>query len=245
MGAEHGRAHVGRGRSERALAEEYGQGVPRDGGDDAQASCAAEGGRDDSGGWTRGGSDAGARFVPLIAPLKHTNSTLAGGLRVFVQCFCLALLVWALAWPATAQQRAEVAITVDDLPSHGDLPSTMKRSDVAKSMIATFKAKGVPAVYGFVNAKWVGDDQDKADVLKIWVDAGFPLGNHTFSHIDINTATPEAFESEIAADEPTLQGLMGAKDWHWLRYPYLHEGDTLEKRHAVRNYLKEHGCKRS
>ena len=160
-----------------------------------------------------------------------------------MQCFCLALLVWALAWPATAQQRAEVAITVDDLPSHGDLPSTMKRSDVAKSMIATFKAKGVPAVYGFVNAKWVGDDQDKADVLKIWVDAGFPLGNHTFSHIDINTATPEAFESEIAADEPTLQGLMGAKDWHWLRYPYLHEGDTLEKRHAVRNYLKEHGYK--
>jgi peptidoglycan-N-acetylglucosamine deacetylase len=161
----------------------------------------------------------------------------------FVCGLSLALFVCVFAWPSPAQERAQVAITVDDLPSHGDLPSTMKRSDVAKSMVATFKAKGVPEVYGFVNAKNIAGDQDKAEVLRIWVDAGFPLGNHTFSHIDINTATPEAFEAEIAANEPTLQGLMGAKDWHWLRYPFLHEGDTLEKRHAVRAYLQEHGYK--
>jgi peptidoglycan/xylan/chitin deacetylase (PgdA/CDA1 family) len=161
----------------------------------------------------------------------------------FACALSLALLACVFVWPSPAQERAQVAITVDDLPSHGDLPSPMKRSDVAKSMIATFKAKGVPAVYGFVNAKNIAGDEDKADVLKIWVNAGFPLGNHTFSHIDINTATPEAFEAEIAGNEPTLQALMGSKDWHWLRYPFLHEGDTLEKRHAVRTYLQEHGYK--
>jgi peptidoglycan/xylan/chitin deacetylase (PgdA/CDA1 family) len=161
----------------------------------------------------------------------------------FVCALSFGLLVCVFVWPSPAQERAQVAITVDDLPSHGDLPSTMKRSDVAKSMIATFKAKGVPAVYGFVNAKNIAGDEDKTDVLKIWVDAGFPLGNHTFSHIDINAATPEAFEAEIAANEPTLQALMGSKDWHWFRYPFLHEGDTLEKRHAVRTYLQEHGYK--
>lgn len=165
------------------------------------------------------------------------------GFGFLVRGLCLPVLIFVSAWCAAAQGRAEVAVTVDDLPSHGDLPSTMNRSDVAKSMIATFKAKGVPGVYGFVNAKWVDGDPDKADVLKIWVDAGFPLGNHTFSHIDINTATPEAFESEIAANEPTLQGLMGSRDWHWFRYPFLHEGDTLENRHAVRAYLQEHGYK--
>jgi peptidoglycan/xylan/chitin deacetylase (PgdA/CDA1 family) len=36
--------------------------------------------------------------------------------------------------------------------------------------------------------------------------------------------------------------LLEAKDnWHWLRYPYLHEGETVEKRRAVREYLKAHG----
>ena len=32
-------------------------------------------------------------------------------------------------------------------------------------------------------------------------------------------------------------------DWHWFRYPYLHEGDTLEKRHAVIKYLQEYNYK--
>ncbi len=30
-------------------------------------------------------------------------------------------------------------------------------------------------------------------------------------------------------------------DWHWFRYPYLREGETLEKRHAVATLLKDRG----
>ena len=154
---------------------------------------------------------------------------------------CFALLLCALPILAVAQkQQPEIAITVDDLPSHGDLPSGVTRTDVAKSMIATFKAKGVPEVYGFINAKKIGDDADRSASLKVWVDAGLPLGSHTYSHIDLTTHSAEEFEAEIAANEPFLQALMGTRDWHWFRYPYLNEGDTLEKRHAVRKYLQEH-----
>ena len=114
--------------------------------------------------------------------------------------------------------------------------------NIAKSMIATFKAKGVPGVYGFVNAKNTGDE-DKSTSLKLWVDARFPLGSHTYSHMDLSTHTAEEFEAEIAANEPALRALMGTGDWHWFRYPYLHEGDTLEKRNAVKKYLADHGYK--
>ncbi len=145
--------------------------------------------------------------------------------------------------PALGQQRAQVAITVDDLPVHGDLPSTMTRSEIAKKFIETFKAKGVPGVYGFVNAKNIGGDQERADLLATWANSGLALGSHTYSHIDLNTASVQAFEDEIVANESVLQALMGARDWHWFRYPYLHEGDTLEKRHAVRKYLSDHGYK--
>ena len=147
--------------------------------------------------------------------------------------------------PAVGQTRAEVAITVDDLPVHGDLPANMTRAEIARKMIEAFKAKGVPGVYGFVNAKNIGTkgDTETDGVLKIWADSGFPLGNHTFSHIDLNTATVQGFEDEIVANEAVLQGLMGSRDWHWLRYPFLHEGDTLEKRHAIRKYLADHGYK--
>jgi peptidoglycan/xylan/chitin deacetylase (PgdA/CDA1 family) len=138
-----------------------------------------------------------------------------------------------------------MAITVDDLPVHGDLPANTTRAEIAKKMIETFKAKGVPGVYGFVNANNIGanGDTEKDSVLKIWANSGFPLGNHTFSHIDLNTSSIQAFEDEIVANESVLQGLMGCRDWHWLRYPFLHEGDTLEKRHAIRKYLADHGYK--
>jgi peptidoglycan/xylan/chitin deacetylase (PgdA/CDA1 family) len=155
----------------------------------------------------------------------------------------LTIIISLMISSAAGQQRAEVAITVDDLPVHGDLPSTTTRSEIAKKMIEAFRAKGVPGVYGFVNAKNIGGDAEKAGVLKMWADAGFALGNHTFSHIDLNAASVEEFEDEIVANESLLQGLMGARDWHWFRYPFLHEGDTLEKRHAVRKYLSEHKYK--
>lgn len=119
----------------------------------------------------------------------------------------------------------------------------MARTEIAKKMIEVFKAKGVPGVYGFVNAKNIGGDAEKAGVLKIWADSGFALGNHTFSHIDLNTASVQEFEDQIVANESVLQSLMGARDWHWFRYPFLHEGETLEKRRAVRKYLSDHGYK--
>jgi peptidoglycan/xylan/chitin deacetylase (PgdA/CDA1 family) len=157
---------------------------------------------------------------------------------------CVAVLFFGWAKPASAQKpQLEVAVTVDDLPQHGDLLPGMTRSDITKSFIATFKAKGVPEVYGFMNAKRISDDPDRRASLKLWVDAGLPLGSHTFSHLDLTTHSAEEFEAEVAQNEPFLQTLMGARDWHWFRYPYLHEGDTLEKRHAVRKYLQEHDYK--
>jgi peptidoglycan-N-acetylglucosamine deacetylase len=177
--------------------------------------------------------------------LINRKFNFGGGLRVFERWLCLPLFISCVISTASGQQRLEVAITVDDLPVHGDLPSNTTRAEIAKKMIDAFKAKGVPDVYGFVNAKNVGanGDVEKGGVLKIWADSGFPLGNHTFSHIDLNTASVQAFEDEIVANESVLQGLMGSRDWHWFRYPFLHEGDTLEKRHAVRKYLADHGYK--
>lgn len=166
-------------------------------------------------------------------------------LRIFARWLRLPFLAALAISSAAGQQRAEVAITVDDLPVHGDLPANTTRAEIARKMIEAFKAKGVPGVYGFVNAKNIGanGDVEKESVLKIWADSGFPLGNHTFSHIDLNAASVQGFEDEIIANESVLQGLVGARDWHWLRYPYLHEGDTLEKRRAIRKYLADHGYK--
>jgi len=141
---------------------------------------------------------------------------------------------------ASAAFAQEVAITVDDLPSHGALPPGMTRSDVARSILKALKDAHAPKVYGFVNAKKLELHPEDIGVLKLWRSAGFPLGNHTYAHLSLNASTADEFDKNVAADEPELKLLMGRQNWHWFRYPYLWEGDTLEKRHAVRQYLKDH-----
>jgi peptidoglycan/xylan/chitin deacetylase (PgdA/CDA1 family) len=116
----------------------------------------------------------------------------------------------------------------------------MTRVDITRNTLAVLQKRHMPAAYGFVNAKKLEGNADAAEALKLWA-AAEPVGNHTYSHMDLNENPPEAFEHEIEQNEPALE-LLAAKDgnWHWLRYPYLREGDTVEKRRAVRAYLLAH-----
>jgi peptidoglycan/xylan/chitin deacetylase (PgdA/CDA1 family) len=152
---------------------------------------------------------------------------------------------------ATFSHAQNLAITFDDLPSNGELPPGMTRTETAKKVVEILKKNHVPPVYGFINAKKLEGSEDGAEALRVWAGAE-PFGNHTYSHMDLEANTPEAFERDIEENEPALELLaLGAtkdgkqegikKDWHWLRYPYLHEGDTVEKRRAIRAYLKAHG----
>ena len=143
----------------------------------------------------------------------------------------------ATARVCTAQK---LAITMDDLPLNGSLPPGVTRAQTTKDVLAILRKGHVPAVYGFINAKRLEGNADGAEALKLWA-AQEPVGNHTYAHMDLEQNSAEAFEREIEEDEPSLELLDARDNWHWLRYPYLHEGDTVEKRRAVRTYLKAHG----
>jgi peptidoglycan/xylan/chitin deacetylase (PgdA/CDA1 family) len=97
-------------------------------------------------------------------------------------------------------------------------------------------------VYGFVNGKKLGDDPAYEDILRRWLAAGNPLGNHSFSHLDLNDTAIADYLSDIEKGEAILRKLEGeGGPWKLFRYPFLHEGATEDKRQAVRGYLREHG----
>jgi peptidoglycan/xylan/chitin deacetylase (PgdA/CDA1 family) len=150
----------------------------------------------------------------------------------------LVCLLFFVGVGACAAQK--VAITFDDLPLNGDLPAGVTRVEIARDMLAVLKKRHVPATYGFVNARKLEGSPDAAEALKLWA-AAEPVGNHTYAHMDLNENPAEVFEREIEENEPALE-LLATKDsnWHWLRYPYLREGDTVEKRRALRAYLQAH-----
>jgi peptidoglycan/xylan/chitin deacetylase (PgdA/CDA1 family) len=137
----------------------------------------------------------------------------------------------------------EIAITFDDLPAHSVLPPGETRLEVANQVIRALHRAHVPPTYGFVNGVLVQQQPDTIGVLGAWRAAGNPLGNHTWSHMNLNQNALGAFESDITHNEQLLQLQMDGGNWHWFRFPYLAEGDTPEKQMGVRASLAQHGYK--
>ncbi len=138
---------------------------------------------------------------------------------------------------ASAQDAPQLAFTFDDLPAHSTLPPGVTRVQVAHDVIAALKAAKLPPVYGFVNGIQIDNEPASAPVLRMWREAGFPLGNHTFSHMNLNQHSAEDWEADTLRNEPLLIDIMHGDDWRWLRYPFLSEGETPQKRQQIREFL--------
>ena len=180
--------------------------------------------------------------VSASSPPANPNDLVMSAFRSSLLC-CAAL---ALLGCATASRRAEpeapqLAITMDDLPVHGTLPPGESRASVAQRILAAFKAAGVPEVYGFVNGFHLEREAGSDAALTAWTAAGYPLGNHTWSHRNLNQISAEQFDSEIARNEETLRRFGGGELRRWLRYPYLVEGSDAAKRDSVRAAVVRRG----
>jgi peptidoglycan/xylan/chitin deacetylase (PgdA/CDA1 family) len=133
-----------------------------------------------------------------------------------------------------------VALTFDDLPAAAALPSGDTRIRIMRQLVSELNANHLASTYGFVNASKLTDD-DTRGALTAWIQSGMNIGSHTWSHMSLTSHTAEEFEANIVQNEPALQQYAGGRDWHWLRYPFLWEGDTVEKRRAVRAWLQSNG----
>ena len=131
----------------------------------------------------------------------------------------------------------EIAITVDDIPAHGEISSPMTRVKIANQLLAALRKHQVKEVYGFINAGKLNEDKNNWEVLRNWVDEGQLLGNHTFSHTDISKVSANDYIADIENNDAVLLKFMVNKNYKYFRYPYLAEGNTQEKRDAVRAFL--------
>lgn len=158
----------------------------------------------------------------------------------------LALLATCL--PMFAQQKT-VAVTVDDLPyvSGNDRELTPADSALAKAvnrrLLAAFK-KHHASVTGFVIEKHVEEIGPAGrNILKQWITNGLDLGNHTYSHPDVNQLTVSQIEDEIVRAETTIVPLMKdtGRKTEFFRFPMNHTGDTKAKHDAVADFLRQRG----
>lgn len=155
----------------------------------------------------------------------------------------VAVAVFFAAGSEISARAQQIAFTWDDLPVHGPLPPGETRVDIGKKIIAAMKAAHMPPAYGFVNGIRTEQEPLSTPMLKEWRDAGLPLGSHTWSHMNVNQNSLADWEADVLKNEPLLKSYMDGQDWRWLRFPYLAEGNTPEKREGVRRFLAQHGYK--
>lgn len=150
-------------------------------------------------------------------------------------CFCLILLT-TLSCNTFAGTR-EISITIDDLPLVGskmNTPANQKRAtDRFMNIIRVLKEYQVPAT-GFVIGRAI--DKGQWEFLEEFKNAGFIIGNHTYSHGNLNVMSAEKYIADIDKADKILTPLFS--DIKFFRYPYLAEGNKNNKRQVL-EYLSE------
>lgn len=143
------------------------------------------------------------------------------------------------------QVRQEIAVTFDDLPLNGPQFELERLREMTSKLLKTFAEHRIPVV-GFVNERQLyraGEIDERVAVLKMWVDAGLELGNHTFSHPSLQRTPVAAFQDEVIRGETVTRMLLtgAGKKLRYFRHPFLQTGPTLEVRATFEGFLKERG----
>lgn len=149
------------------------------------------------------------------------------------------LIMLFLASYLSEANTKEIAFTFDDSPRFAtglfDGPTR------AQTLIDELYKHDLPGVVFFSNPSSAGkplNEEGKAR-LKAYSNAGHIIANHTYAHANINELNIEEYLQGIKLADTVLKQYPTFRKW--FRFPYLREGNTLEKRDAVRKYLKELG----
>ena len=146
----------------------------------------------------------------------------------------------------TETPKRQVAITFDDLPAGAaNYMTGAEITEMTTRLVASLQQQNIPAV-GFVNErklyKW-GEVDERIKALQMWLNAGFELGNHTYSHASLNRVGLKAWEEEVIEGEPVLKLLLAEHKvtLRYFRHPYLDTGLDLETRRQAEAFLSQRG----
>src|ERR1700756_6078836 len=140
----------------------------------------------------------------------------------------------------------QVAVTIDDLPA--GMADRLPASDITAmttKLLGTLRDQKIPVV-GFVNEKKLykpGEVDERIKALQMWLDYGFELGNHTFSHASLNQVGLKAWEDDVIQGESVTRMLLAQRKMRlrYFRHPYLDTGRDLETRRKADEFLIQRG----
>lgn len=129
-----------------------------------------------------------------------------------------------------------LAVTIDDVPWTGRRPGRVELLARTERLLEALAERDVPAV-GFVTC---GNLLPDGGALRLWHRARLELGNHGWSHLDLNGTDPAAWLADAARCDERIEALTRTRP-RWFRYPMLHQGMTVAVRDSVARALEGMG----
>jgi hypothetical protein len=120
-----------------------------------------------------------------------------------------------------------------------DDPVKLSAAERNQAILGTLRAHSIKAAL-FVVGRNVEGKEGK-QLLAQWNDAGHLIGNHTYSHRNLNApqSNLRAYEDDILRAEALLKNFSRFRKY--FRFPMLKEGDTAAKRDGMRKFLADRG----
>ncbi len=167
--------------------------------------------------------------------------------RAFFLIICaFCVMAAAVSSRAATPPDRQVAITIDDLPAAtSNSTSAAAISEMTSKLLGTLRDQKVPVV-GFVNERKLykfGEVDERIKALRMWLDYGFELGNHTFSHMSLNQAGLKTWEDDVIQGENVTRLLLAEHNMklRYFRHPFLDTGRDLETRRDAEAFLTARG----
>ncbi len=153
-----------------------------------------------------------------------------------------AALTFALvALDAQTPTGRRVSITIDDGPVVNEMKDLGNFQRITNGLVGSFQIEKVPVTL-FVNEAQLnvpGQRDARAAVVEQWLNAGFDVGNHAYSHKSASNVPVDEFTDDVIKGEVIIRPMLEGRGKHllWLRYPYLHSGATAEAHQAIVDFL--------
>jgi peptidoglycan/xylan/chitin deacetylase (PgdA/CDA1 family) len=170
-------------------------------------------------------------------------------MRIFRQPGASAFLLLSCVTSLAQTPVRQVAVTIDDLPTVNIVGDTDEaRLDATQRLLKSLADRKIPAI-GFVNESKLYDGEElvpaRLELLREWLDGGFDLGNHSFSHPDLHRVPLEEFKLNALKGEHLLRPLLAesGKVPEYFRHPYLHTGRSLGIKTDFETFLGTHDYK--
>lgn len=141
---------------------------------------------------------------------------------------CMTLPTLLFASIASSQS---IALTFDDGPNMADNIglTAAERNEAILAQLADAHVKSIL----FVTR--TDTNTTRNDLIRAWGAAGHQVGNHTATHPNFDEVSLAEYEQELQRCDQAIRDMPGYTPR--FRFPYLHEGDTVEKRDGFRVFL--------